>query len=86
MAYQGEEWGGGGWIVWEFRIDMHTLLYLKWITNKDLLHSTWNSAQCMWQPGWEGAWERMDMCIHVAESLCCTPKTYITLLIGYTPI
>ena len=22
------------------------LLYLKWVTNKDLLHSTWNSAQC----------------------------------------
>ena len=23
-----------------------TLLYLKWITNKDLLYSRWNSAQC----------------------------------------
>ena len=22
------------------------LLYLKWITNKDLLYTTWNSAQC----------------------------------------
>ena len=27
-------------------MDMYTLLYLKWITNKDLLCSTWNSAQC----------------------------------------
>ena len=27
-------------------MDMSTLLYLKWITNKGLLHSTWNSAQC----------------------------------------
>ena len=27
-------------------MDMHTLLYLKWITNKDLLYGTWNSAQC----------------------------------------
>ena len=25
---------------------MSTLLYLKWITNKDLLYSTWNSAEC----------------------------------------
>ena len=25
---------------------MYTLLYLKWIANKDLLYSTWNSAQC----------------------------------------
>ena len=30
----------------EFGMDMYTLLYLKWITNKDLLHRTWNSAQC----------------------------------------
>ena len=27
-------------------MDMHTLLYLKRITNKDLLYSTQNSAQC----------------------------------------
>ena len=27
------------------------LLYLKWIINKDLLYSTWNSAQC-YVPGW----------------------------------
>jgi len=30
----------------EFEMDMYTLLYLKWITNKALLHSAWNSAQC----------------------------------------
>ena len=32
--------------VREFGMVMYTLLYLKWITNKDLLHSPWNSAQC----------------------------------------
>ena len=26
-------------------IEMYTLLYSKWVTNKDLLHSTGNSAQ-----------------------------------------
>jgi len=31
--------------VREFGINMYTLLYLKWITNKDLLYSTGNSAQ-----------------------------------------
>ena len=31
---------------------MHTLLYFKWITNRDLLYITWNSV--MWQPEWEG--------------------------------
>ena len=28
------------------RVSCTTLLYLKWITNKDLLYSTWNSTQC----------------------------------------
>ena len=35
-------------------MDMYTLLYLKWITNKDLLYSTGNSAQCyvaVWMGG-----------------------------------
>ena len=29
----------------EFGMDMCTLVYLKWITKKDRLYSTWNSAQ-----------------------------------------
>ena len=33
-------------IVKEFGMDRYTLLCLKWITNKDLLYSTGNSAQC----------------------------------------
>ena len=43
--------GGGGWEEWgegivrEFGINMYTLLYLKWITNKGPLYSTGNSAQ-----------------------------------------
>ena len=31
----------------------YTLLYLKWIANKDLLYSTWNSAQC-YAAAWMG--------------------------------
>ena len=27
-------------------MDIYTLLYLKWIINKDLLYSTGNSVQC----------------------------------------
>ena len=44
---------GGEGMVRDFGKVMSTLLHLKWITNKDLLYSTWNSAQCMCQPGWE---------------------------------
>ena len=40
----GEGWGER--MVREFGMDMYTLLYLKLITNKDLLYSTGNSAQC----------------------------------------
>ena len=36
----------GATIVREFGIDMYTLLYLKQITNKDLLYTIGNSAQC----------------------------------------
>ena len=38
---------------WEFGMDMYTLLYLKWITNKDLLYSTGNSAEC-YEAVWVG--------------------------------
>jgi len=35
----------GEGIAREFRMGMYTLLYLKWITKKNLLYSTRNSAQ-----------------------------------------
>ena len=44
----------------------------------------WNSAQC-YVPAW-AVWGRMDTCICMTESLCCSPETTTTLLIGYTPI
>ena len=40
----GEGWGEG--IFRELGMDMCILLHLKWIVNKDLQYSTWNSAQC----------------------------------------
>ena len=33
------------WINWEIGIDIYTLLYVKQITNKDLLYSTGNSTR-----------------------------------------
>ena len=42
----GEGENGGNGIVREFGMDIYTQLYLKWITNKDLLYNTGNSAQC----------------------------------------
>ena len=37
----------------EFGMDMYTLLYFKWITNKDLLYSTGNLIQC-YVAAWTG--------------------------------
>ena len=57
-GFQGEGWGNG--IVKEFRMDRYTLLFLKWITNKDLLSSIGNSAQyyvAAWMGGeFRGEW------------------------------
>ena len=39
--------------VREFGKVIYTLLYSKWITNKDLLYSTLNSTQC-YVPTWIG--------------------------------
>jgi len=82
------EWTYGCWgegIVREFGMDRYTLLYLKWIANEDLPYSTRNSAQ-YYVAAWMGQCfgGRMDMCIYMVESLCCSPEIVTTLLIGYT--
>ena len=49
----------------EFGVNMYILLCLKWITSKDLLHSTWNSAQC-YVAAWMGGGFGGDgyMCVY----------------------
>ena len=81
--------GGQEGIVREFGMDMHTLPYFKWITNKDLLSSTRNYTQCYvaawmaWQ--FKGEWIHVYVWlspfpVHLKLSQCC-------LLLGwYTPI
>ena len=44
MVPREKEWEEG--IVRDFGKVVYTLLYFRWITKKDLLDSTWNSAQC----------------------------------------
>ena len=68
---------------------MFTLLYLKWITNKDLLLALEHRELCSMLCGrldGRGVWGGMDTCICMAESLPCSPETIATFLIGYTPI
>ena len=56
-------WGKG--TVRESGMDMYTLLYLKWITNKVPLYSIWNSAQCYVAAWVEGEFGRkwIHVCI-----------------------
>ena len=64
VGAEGEGCGQG--TVKEFGMGMYILLYLKWITNKDLLYSTGNSAQChvaAWMGGkFGGEWIHVYMC------------------------
>ena len=73
-------------MVMEIGMDMYTLLYLKWITNKDLLYSTGSSTQsyvAAWRGGeFGGEWIH----IYLAESLHCSPGTVTALLTSYNPI
>ena len=75
---------GGKGIVRDLGKVMYTLLHLKWITNKDLLYSTWNSAQRLCASlDRRGVWGRMDTRICMAESLHCSPEITTTWLIRY---
>ena len=61
-------------------MDMYTLLYLKWITNKDLLPSIGNCAQCCvaaWMGGeFGGEWIHVNVwlslfTVHLKSSQHC---------------
>ena len=58
----------GQGIVRKFEKVMYTLLYSKWTTNKDLLYSTWNSAQS-YVAGWvlERSWGRTDTYMYIYD-------------------
>ena len=52
---------------------MHTLLYVKWITNKDPLYSTWGSALRYKAAGMAGGLGgRMGTCMRGRVSLLST--------------
>ena len=37
--------GGGGVMIWAIEMDMHTLICIKWITNKNLLYKKINKIK-----------------------------------------
>ena len=77
----------GEGIAREFGVDMYTVLF-KMDNQQETpewhmgLHSVLRASV-----DGRGVWGRMDACIRMAESLCCSPETtQHCLLISYTPI
>jgi len=72
----------------------HTAVFKMDNRQGPILYSTENSAQChvaAWMGGeFRGEWLHLYMYIYMymcmAESLCCSPETITTLLIGCTPV
>ena len=67
---------------------MYTLLYFKWITNKVLLYSTWNSAQCD-VAAWRGqrvGGEWIHVHVWLSPLIVHLHLLQHCLLISYTPI
>ena len=78
----------GEGIVRDLGMDMHTLLYLKRITNKDLLYVTGNSVQCYvaaWMGGGLGE-EWIHEYIWLSPFAVHLKLSQNILLISYTPI
>ena len=64
---------------------MNTLLYSKWVTNKDLLYNPGNTAQCYvaaWMGGWFGENRYVYMYGWAPLLFICNYHNTIT---GYTP-
>ena len=68
----------GEGIVREF--GMYTLLCLKWITNKNLVYNTWNSAQ-WYVVAWMGGSLGENGYMYIYDY---SLETVLTLLISYT--
>ena len=69
MVTKGEEVGGG--LNQEYGSEIYTLLKIKWIHNKNLLHSTGNSLQYL-TIIYNG---KESEKINITQSLCCAPET-----------
>ena len=73
-SYQRGNMGGGG-IYQELEMNIHTLLYIRQITDKDLLYSTGSCTQySVLTYMRKESKKRMNIHICITESRCCTPK------------
>ena len=79
MVTKGEMWVEGGGINQELGMNINIILRIRQITNKDL-YVTGNSTQySVINFKRKESKKRMNICICITESLCCTPETNTTL-------
>ena len=81
MVAKGEE--GGGEMNWEFGINIYTLLYIKWINDKNVLKSTEN---CTLYPVITYNEKECEKNIYITGSLHHTLETNTTLEINKTAL
>ena len=67
-------WGKVGKMNWEIGIEVYILLCLKRITNKSDSIARKALLSFCWWPKREGNPKTRDICIHIADSLCCQQK------------
>ena len=70
------------WELWEGHIYTATCKTDNWQAST-VQHMGLCSMLCA---SLDGVWGRMGTYVCMAESLCCSPETTTTLLIGYTPM
>ena len=68
---------GGGGMNWEF--DIYPLICIKYITDMNKLYSTGNYLMLGGNLNGKEILKRGDICVHIADSLCCTAETNTTL-------
>lgn len=74
----GYQWGRTGEGQSGSGMDMYTQLYLKRITDEDLLHSTGKAAQCYPSLDRRAVYAN-GYIVCTAKPLCCPPETMTTL-------
>ena len=85
-------WKGEDETSWEGSIDICTLLCVKWIACGELLYSPGSSAQGSVMTYRSGVGfgqedqEGKNICIHIADPLCCTAESNTTLQGNYITI
>ena len=76
--------GRDSWGVWDGHV--HTAIFKM---DNQQGPTAWHREVCSMLYGsleGRGVWGRMDTCVCIAESLCCSTETITTLVISYTPI